>query len=93
MKQFAQCSNCQKWYVERAVITVDILQGNGMRRTALWCQPCIQEAEQRSGYVDEGVNSEAALASPPDSFLSYGLLQPEEEAGMFGALLLKSMST
>ncbi|ETW99895.1 MAG: hypothetical protein ETSY1_13215 [Candidatus Entotheonella factor] len=86
MKQFARCSNCRQWYVEHAVTTVDILQGNGMRRTALWCQPCIRAAEQRSLYADDVVDFQD-LQSPDDSLLSYGLLPPEEANGVLGELL------
>ncbi len=87
MKQFARCSNCRQWYVERAVTTVDTLQGNGMRRTALWCQPCIREAEQRSQDADEGIDV-LNLHSPDDLLQSHNLLQPEEkETGVFGELL------
>lgn len=86
MKQFARCSNCRQWYVERAVTTVDILQGNGMRHTALWCQPCIREAEQRSLYADDAVDFQD-LQSSDGSLLSYGLLQPEEASGVIGELL------
>jgi len=87
VKQFARCSNCRQWYVDHAVTTVDILQGNGVRRTALWCQPCIREAEQRSHDADEGIDI-PDLQSPDDSLLGYGLLQSEVKAtGVFGELL------
>ncbi len=86
MKQFARCSNCRQWYVDRAVTTVDIVQENGQRRTALWCQPCIREAEQRSLFAAENLDSED-LQSPTHSLLSYQHLQPEEATGIFGELL------
>ncbi len=87
MKQFAQCANCRQWYVEHAVTMVDILQGNGMRRTALWCQSCIREAEQRSHAVDERLDAQA-LELADDSLLSYGLAPSAQEApGVFGELL------
>lgn len=86
MKQFARCSNCRQWYVDRAVTTVDILQGNGMRRTALWCQPCIHEAEQRSRYAIESIDVQDLQASA-SALKSYPLWQPEETSGAFGALL------
>jgi len=86
VKQFARCSNCRQWYVDRAVTTVDILQGNGMRRTALWCQPCIREAEQRSLYAEEGIDVQDLQASD-GSLLGDNLLQSEEATGAFGALL------
>lgn len=86
IKQFAQCANCRQWYVEQAVTTVEILQGNGMRHTALWCQPCIREAEQRSYDTDTDAGRDVQdLQSPSDSFLSYDVLPAEE--GAFGELL------
>jgi len=86
VKQFARCSNCRQWYVDRAVTTVDILQGNGMRRTALWCQRCIHEAEHRSLYAEEDLDVQERQASD-GSRLSYDFLQPEEVNGAFSALL------
>jgi hypothetical protein len=86
MKQFARCSNCRQWYVDRAVTTVDILQGSGMRRTALWCQPCIREAEQRSHYANEGIDIQN-LSSAADLLMNADRLQPEKATGVFGALL------
>jgi hypothetical protein len=86
VKQFARCSNCRQWYVDRAVTTVEVLQANGMRRTALWCQPCIWEAEQRSLCADEGIDPQA-LHAPNGSLLNDDLLQSEEATGTFGELL------
>lgn len=86
MKQFARCSNCRLWYVDHAVTTVEILQGNGMRCTALWCQPCIREAEQRSLDADAGMDMQD-LSSPADLFRRADRPQPEEATGVFGALL------
>lgn len=91
MKQFARCSNCRQWYVDRAVTTVDILQGNGMRRTALWCRTCIHEAEQRSLYANEDIDCQDLQASD-GSLLSYDFLQPEAATGVFGALLQEHLN-
>ncbi len=86
MKQFAQCSNCQQWYVERAVTIVEILQGNGLRHTALWCHACIREAEQRSHDATESTDFQD-LQSSADPFSSCDRLPPEEATGAFGELL------
>jgi hypothetical protein len=86
VKQFARCSNCRQWYVDRAVATVDILQRNGLRRTALWCQSCIREAEQRSLPADEGLALQD-LPRSTNSPRSDTRLQPKAETGAFGELL------
>ena len=91
MKQFARCANCRQWYVERAVTTVDILQGNGARRTALWCRSCIQAAEQRSLYVDENTGFQEWQAAE-DSLLSRDFLPPEEAGGAFGDLMQEHLN-
>jgi hypothetical protein len=57
-----------------------------MRRTALWCQSCIHEAEQRSRYAVESIDVQDLQASA-SALKSYPRLQPEETSGTFGALL------
>jgi hypothetical protein len=57
-----------------------------MRRTALWCQPCIHEAEQRSRYAAERIDVQD-LQVAASVFKSYDLSRPEETTGAFGALL------
>jgi len=86
VKQFARCANCRQWYVERAVTTVGILQGNGARRTALWCRPCIQAAEQRSLDVDKNIDLQDWQAAE-ESLLSRDLMPPEAAGGAFGDLM------
>jgi hypothetical protein len=86
VKQFARCSNCRQWYLERAVTTVDILQGNGVRRTALWCQPCIREAEQRSLNADAHLDDHD-LQTRYESLLNASLAPSEAVTGTFGELL------
>jgi hypothetical protein len=62
-----------------------------MRRTALWCHPCIREAEQRSLHADEGIDYQD-LQAVDSSLPSYDLWPPAETPGAFGALLQEHLS-
>jgi hypothetical protein len=57
-----------------------------MRHTALWCQPCIHEAEQRSLCATEGIDCQDVQVSA-SALESYDRWPPEETTGTFGALL------
>jgi hypothetical protein len=59
MKQFTRCANCRQWYTPSAITTVEIIQGSGLRRTTVWCWPCIQDAEHRSQAAEETVTTGA----------------------------------
>ncbi len=85
MKQFARCSSCRQWYSSHAVTTVEILRGNGQHRTAMWCQRCIQEAEQRSLYIDAYVDPQER--PPPNVLMPHHESLHEEATGAFADLL------
>ncbi len=85
MKQFARCSNCRQWYVSRAVTAVEILRGNGLHRTAMWCQRCIREAEHRSLDTDASIDTQDMHALT--TLLSHEESPLEEATGIFGDLL------
>ena len=48
MKQFAQCTNCQQWYIRTYTTAVEIYQSDSLRCMTIWCLRCIDEAERRS---------------------------------------------
>lgn len=48
MKRFAQCTNCQQWYVHTYTASVEIYQHDRLCRLTVWCLRCIDEAEKRS---------------------------------------------
>lgn len=85
MKQFARCSNCRQWYVSHVVTTVEILRGNGKHRTAVWCQPCIREAEQRSHDANEHLNAQDMHYL--NALLAHHEPPHEEATGVFSDLL------
>ena len=53
MKQFTRCTNCRQWYRHSATSTVEIVQGDVLRRLTVWCRQCMQDAENRSQAVEE----------------------------------------
>ena len=55
MKQFAQCGNCQQWFIRSFTTTVEVHPDDHLRQVTLWCERCIVAAEQRShpGREDE----------------------------------------
>ena len=57
-----------------------------MRRTALWCQVCIREAEQRSQYAAEATDDQD-LQDADATRLFRGIRQPADATDTFGALL------
>jgi len=48
VKQFAQCTNCQQWYVQTYTTAVEISQNGSLRCMTVWCLRCIDAAERRS---------------------------------------------
>src|ERR1044071_2433293 len=48
VKRFAQCTNCQQWYVRTYTTPVEIYQHDSLCCMTVWCLRCIDEAEQRS---------------------------------------------
>ena len=60
VKQFSRCTNCRQWYVHHAVTLVEIVRGNGLQRTTLWCESCIRAAEQRSQITAAGWPEQAS---------------------------------
>ena len=48
MKRFAQCTNCQQWYVRTYTAPVEIYQHDTLFCLTIWCVRCIEEAEKRS---------------------------------------------
>ena len=48
MKQFAQCTNCQQWYIRTYTTAVEIYQSDSLRCMTIWCLRSIDEAERRS---------------------------------------------
>ena len=48
MKHFAQCTNCQQWYVRTYTASVEIYQHDRLCCLTVWCLRCIDEAERRS---------------------------------------------
>jgi hypothetical protein len=55
VKQFAQCSNCQQWFIRSFTTAVEIHPDDHLRQVTLWCLHCMAAAEQRSqsGREDE----------------------------------------
>jgi hypothetical protein len=48
VKRFAQCTNCQQWYVQTYTTSVEIYQHDNLCCLTVWCLRCIDEAEKRS---------------------------------------------
>jgi hypothetical protein len=48
VKRFAQCTNCQQWYVRTYTASVEIYQHDSLCCLTIWCLRCIDEAEKRS---------------------------------------------
>ena len=48
MKRFAQCTNCQQWYVQTSTALVEIYRHDRLCCLTVWCLRCIDEAERRS---------------------------------------------
>lgn len=53
MKQFAQCSNCQQWFIRSYTSAVEIYPDDHVRQITRWCLHCMTAAEQRSQPVRE----------------------------------------
>lgn len=70
MKQFAQCAQCQQWYVRAATASVEIYQSDRLHCVVTWCISCIQAAEQRSGSEDRPADISPTLSSPVLSYES-----------------------
>lgn len=58
VKQFAQCGNCQQWFIRSFTTTVEIHLDDHLRQVTLWCRHCMVAAEQRS---QPGREEEAAM--------------------------------
>ena len=83
MKQFAQCTNCQQWYVQTYTAVVEIYQSDSLRCMTVWCLRCIDAAERRSQphgtavtpVVSTLASDAGAVEEPPSPMLSSETLQ------------------
>lgn len=64
MKQFAQCTQCQQWYVYTATSTVEIYHHDQLHCRTTWCVGCIAAAEQRSRPAPPPSAAPVPLACP-----------------------------
>lgn len=76
MKQFAQCSNCQQWFIRSFTTTVEIHLDNHLHQITLWCRHCVVEAEGRS---QPGRENEAAVSAWQEGAASATGQAPEHE--------------
>ena len=68
MKQFARCTHCRQWYARYVMTTVEVVRGNGLQGTTLWCLRCIKDTERRSQAIearDEPAQPTLAVALQP----------------------------
>lgn len=79
MKQFSRCTNCRQWYVHHAVTPVEIVRGNGLQRTVLWCESCIRAAEQRSQPTSAEYFNQAADALMPGAPIMSPAERPNDD--------------
>jgi hypothetical protein len=56
VKRFAQCTNCQQWYVQTYTASVEIYQPDNLCCLTIWCLRCIDEAEKRSQPHDTAID-------------------------------------
>ena len=63
MKQFAKCAHCRQWYLHTVTVIVEVCQSDTSRRQAVWCLRCVEEAEQRSTFLDNQMDT-APVVSP-----------------------------
>lgn len=59
MKQFARCTHCRQWYARYVMTTVEVVRGNGLQGTTLWCMRCIQDTERRSQVIEAQAGEQA----------------------------------
>lgn len=53
MQQFAQCSNCQQWYLRVYTTSVELYAHERLYALAVWCLQCIDAATRRSQPLPE----------------------------------------
>jgi hypothetical protein len=83
VKQFARCTHCRQWYAHHVVTAVEVIRGNGLQGTTLWCFRCIRDTEERSQMLDEQTGRPAPSAVALHAHGPLGQTAPLSEFNAF----------